>query len=421
MNFFSSNGRLLSDGSLLSRLFNRGNNRYISQPNFNQRYLNFDKNEEWVSVEGHEMELYNTTAELRIVIDRLGLMFSNGIWKERDKNGELVENSEAVKLLNNPNIFQSNKEFLFQAWIQRCLYANVFEYNLKGSSFQDIPSALWNLSPSRIIVNRTGLIWQQTDIEKIITNYTFRMDGRADETFKTNDIIQYSIPNSDDPIIGESPLVALKMDLSNLRAAKGYSNVILTKKGAIGMWSADGKDAIGNISLTPEEEKQISKQLTDTYGLFDNQASVFVSSKPLKWSPATYPTKDLLLFESINAGKKAIIDIYGANDNMFSRGSDGKGDTFTNVSEGDKLCYQNTIIPFANDYANGKAKRWGLLDKGHTLELCYNHLPALSDNEVAEYTAKKLKAEGYSILVSGQGENGGLMDDTAAREFLDID
>jgi hypothetical protein len=111
----------------------------------------------------------------------------------------------------------------------------------------------------------------------------------------------------------------------------------------------------------------------------------------------------------------------GANDNMFSRGSDGKGDTFTNVAEGDKLCYQNTIIPFANDYANGKAKRWGLLDKGHTLELNYDHVPSLSGNEVEEFTAKKLKAEGYSILVSSQGESGGLMDDTAAREFLDID
>ena len=406
------------DGSFWSRLFRRGNNRYISQPDFPQRLLSFDKKEEWVSVEGNEMELYNTTAELRIVIDRLGLMFSNGVWIERDKNGQVVEFSDAVNRLNNPNIFQSNKEFLFQAWIQRCLYANIFEYGLKGTSFQDIPSAIWNLSPSRIIVNRTGKIWQQTNIEDIISSYTFRMDGQVDETFKTKDIIQYSIPNSDDPILGQSPLIALKMDISNLRAAKGYSNVILVKKGAIGMWSSDKSDANGNIALTPKEELQISKQIEDSYGIFDNQGAVKVSSVPLKWNPASYPTKELMLFETINSGKKAIIDILGANDNMFSRGSDGKGDTFTNVAQGDKLCYQNTIIPFAQDYANGKAKRWGLLDKGHTLELSYAHLPTLSNNEVEDNNAMKLKAEAYRVLVNGEGQS---MTDQQAREFLGLD
>jgi len=125
-----------------------------------------------------------------------------------------------------------------------------------------------------------------------------------------------------------------------------------------------------------------------------------------------------MLFETINSGKKAIIDILGANDNMFSRGSDGKGDTFTNVAEGDKLCYQNTIIPFANDYANGKAKRWGLLDKGHTLELSYAHLPTLSNNEVEDNNAMKLKAEAYRVLVNGEGQS---MTDQQAREFLGLD
>jgi len=311
---------------------------------------------------------------------------------------------------------------LFQAFIQRCLYANIFEYGLKSKfglpGMNNIPTALWNLPPSRIQINRTGKIWQQTSIDEIISSYKFRMDGANDEIFETKDIIQYSIPNSDDPILGRTPLEALKMDISNLRAAKGYSNVILVKKGAIGAWSSDKKDANGNVPLTPREELEISKQLTDSYGIFDHQGAVKVSSSPLKWNPASYPTKDLLLFETINAGKKAIIDIYGANDNMFSRGSDGKGDTFTNVAEGDKLCYQNTIIPFANDYANGKAKRWGLLDKGHTLELSYAHLPTLSNNEVEDNNAMKLKAEAYRVLVNGEGQS---MTDQQAREFLGLD
>lgn len=404
-------------GRLLSKFGTSNNNRWINQPYFTRRMLNFNRNEEWVSIDGNEMEIYNTTPELRLVIDRLALMFSNGVWKHLDANGEEIEGSEYIQLLNNPNVFQSNKEFLQQAWIQRCLYANIFEYNLKsGVLIDEVPTALWNLSPSRMVVNRTGKIWKQTDIEDIISGYTFRVDGATDDNFTPDEIIQYSIPNSDDPLMGVSPLQSLKMPISNIRAAYGYDNVILTKKGAIGMWVNSSKDTMGSVPLTDDEIKETSNQLTKTYGIGDHQASVAISSKDLRWEAATYPTKDLLLKETINAGKKAIIDMYGANDSMFSRGADGKGDTFTNVDDADKKCYQNTIIPFAEDYANGKSKKWGLLEKGECLKLDYSHIPALKDDENQKSEIIKRKADAYKILK--ETENTSLTDDEI-RSILD--
>jgi len=50
--------------------------------------------------------------------------------------------------------------------------------------------------------------------------------------------------------------------------------------------------------------------------------------------------------------------------------------------------------------------------------LSYDHLPALSTDEVQDNTAKKLKAESYQILRGSENMN---MTDPQAREFLDIE
>lgn len=394
-------GNLFSGASIRNALgLASNNNRHISQPDFSNVPLSFDRKEEWVSVSGNEREVYLTTPELKMVIDRLSTMFANGIWKHYDKNGDVIENSEFVGLLKSPNVFQSKNEFLTQWFIQRCLYPGTFVYQLKsGSILQDVPTALWNLAPSRIVVNRTGKIWTATELDEIVSSYEFRNNNGSNDKFETDDIIQFNMPDPDDPILGRSTLDALKMPISNIRAAYGYRNVILTKKGAIGMWSSEGKDVMGTINLTPDEEKKLSKQLVSTYGIGDNQAKVMVSSKPLRWTAATYPTKDLMLFEEIDANKKAIIDMFGANEFMFTSGVNAKGSTFTNVEMGNKICYQDTIIPIAGDYANGLSKRFGLLENGERLELEYDHLPIMQENEKDFAEQNKLNAEAAAIML----------------------
>lgn len=384
---------------------NRSNNdRYISQPAFYNFPFSLKPQEQWVTINENENELYNTTSALKIVLDRMALIYANGVWEHLDKNGEIIERSDYVALLENPNVFQSRNEFLFQWFIQRGLYGNNFLYQLKGMEVQPIPTALWNLPPSKIGLQRTGKIWNQTELDQMISGYIYRMeeDGKPNVTYKPDEIIQFSMPDSEDPLLGKSPLESIKMELSNMRAAMGYRNVILTKKGAIGVWSSDSKDTQGAIPLTPEEEKEIREELGKAYGIGDRQSAFAISKNALKWNPSTYPTKDLLLFEEVDANKKAIIDLYGANENMFSRSSAGQGSTFNNVAMGERQAIQNTIEPIAQDFANGLAKRWGLLDKGETLRLNYDHLPAMKTDGVAESQILERKARAAAIL-AGEG------------------
>lgn len=395
---------LLFNDRIANFFRNRSNNdRYISQPNFFNFPFSLKAKEQWVTINENENELYNTTSALKIVLDRMALIYANGVWEHLDKNGEPIENSEYVKLLENPNVFQSRNEFLFQWFLQRGLYGNNFLYQLKGSEVQPIPSALWNLPPSKMGLNRTGKIWNQTELDQMISNYIYKMDeGQSNVIYKPSEIIQFSMPDSDDPLLGRSPLESIKMELSNIRAAMGYRNVILTKKGAIGVWSSESKDQMGAIKMSPEEEKEMREELTKAYGIGDRQSAFAISKTALKWNPSTYPTKDLLLFEEVDANKKAIIDLYGANENMFSRSSTGQGSTFNNVAMGERQAIQNTIKPISMDFANGLSKRWGLLDRGETLQLNYDHLPAMKTDGVAESQILERKARAAAIL-SGEG------------------
>jgi len=389
------------------------NDKYTSQPDFIHTPFTMLPQEQWVTINENENFIYNTTPELKMVVDRLALMFANGTWEHLNENGDIIENSPFVELLDNPNIFQSRNEFLFQWWIQRAIYGNTFMFQLLGTSLQEVPTALWNLSPSRMAIKRTGKIWTVTEIEQMISGYVFKMkdEQQRDENFDTDEIIQFSMPDSDDPILGRTPLESIRMPLSNIRAAYGYRNVILTKKGAIGVWSSDAKDSMGAIQLTPEEETKLATQLTRTYGLGDRQNSVAISSKALKWNPSTYPTKDLMLFEEIDANKKAIIDLYGANENMFSN---PQGSTFNNVEMGERHTYQDTIMPTALDFSNGLSKRFGLLDKGETLKLNYSHIPLLQEDEAQRSEIIKRKAETAQILT-----NVGGFSPEQIREILD--
>lgn len=399
MNFFHRLNNLLRTGNNSTSR----NNQYISPLYLsNIANLNLSRQTEYVSISGNEEMYYNTTPELKIVIDRLALMFSNGVFKVIDKNGEEVENDPALDLLENPNVVQSRNEFLFQWWVQRCLYPGTFMYQLKGFESQQLPSALWNLSPSLMQVKRTGKIWKQTNIEGIISEYVMCYNDTKTESFKPNEIISFSSVSANDPIMGESPLHGIRMPLSNIRAAYGYRNLILTKRGALGVWSSDSKDSTGTVTLNPKEKKEMEESLLRQYGIFDEQIPINISGKSMKFTPATFPTKDLLLFEEVDANKGAIIDFYGANKNMFSM---DKSSTFTNVEMAEKNCYQDTIIPTADDFTNNISKRFGYLDQGKRIILDYSHIPTMQTDESEAAKVHETKARAYSTLIaSGMAE-----------------
>ena len=389
--------RLIDNFNILGGLFRGSKDQYTQTRNFHTTHTDLNKQEQWVDM-SDLFNLYDTTPQLKAVIDRRAAMFANGrfIHKRMLKDGssEAIENSSVVSLLQNPNFMQSGGEFMEQLSMAFCIYGNQFTYMNRGFSTA-IPSFLWSLPSDKMLLVRTGKIWKQTRIEDVVSMYKMQNDdgGGRYEEFEPSEIIQLNKANPSDPVLGISPITSLMMPLSNIRASYGSGNRILTVDGAIGILSSTIKEGAG-VPLTTKEQNRLNAGHSAKYGMQDGKNDILMTNATVNWTPMSYPTKDLMLFEHIDSNFKIIIDAFGLNENIFSRKDSSK---FSNLQEGLKLAYQDCIIPFAENVAKAFTKSFNLPD-GEYLEIDYSHLSILKEDETVKSEVQKRKAETIKIL-----------------------
>jgi len=384
----------------LGRFFGFGKDRYIKTAWLNHNQILNGKTPQWVSINDNEVELFNTTAELQAVIMKKASMYSNGVFKHYQIQGSKIVDlgqTELIKKLENPNPLQSRNEWLQEEMIHSSVFGNSFLYNLKAFKSQEVPTCIYVLPANKMKVIPTGKIWQQTKLDGIISHYELINYNGNVERFETMDVIHSKIQNADNPIIGASPFYALQMEISNIRGAKGFRNVLINEHGAIGIISSGNKDNSGGVPLTADERKKVEKQYGKDYGLGDKQSKVLITSATLNWQPMVFPTKDLMLFEEISADFMSIINAYGLNDNLFSK---EKGSTFANMEEGKKSAYQDTIIPYADDFTYKLSQYLKLDTKNEFLALDYSHIECLQANEEMNSQILERKANAISTLTN---------------------
>lgn len=359
--------------------------RYPNTPELFPQVLMSEGKPELIEVTNENaFQMFINTAEVYSVINRRGYMLASGVWKHYKTIGDKVEeikNSDVVQLLENPNPLCNGNDFLRMWNENELVHGNNYMYKLTSQSiFPEIPATLTNLIATQIRINTTGKWWDQRRIEDIIQSYEYLYGGINTDKhiFNTRDIIHTKNVGSMNPIKGDSPLIPLNMEINNIRSAKKFRNTINSNNGALGILSSQ-TGGNGAIPLTPVERARIEKEYREHYGIKDSQSKILMSqSGSLKWEPMSYPTKDLMLFESVSADFRSVIDRFGMNDMIFSR---EKGATFTNLAEGLKHAYQVTVIPDADEKAMRLSKEFGLVEKGEFLCLDYDHLPILQKNE----------------------------------------
>lgn len=380
----------------LGNLF-RGKDAYTQTRIMHANQIFNGKSPQYVSITNEEAHLYNTTAELYAVISRKAQMYSNGVFKHYKLEGGKaveVENSPIVKLLENPNPLQSRNEWLMEELIHTSLFGNSFTYGIRPFSNSE-PRVMYNLPADRMEIIPTGKIYNQYKIEEIIKEYILRNYDGTRQAYEVKDVIHSRITDPRNPILGQSPLHSLQMAISNIRGAYGYRNVLINERGAIGMLSNQAKDGDGGIPLNDKERKRIEEQYLKDYGTQSGKSKVMLTSSSLTWTPFTYPTKELMLFEEINADFQKIIDVYGMKKELFS---EDKSATFSNLLEAKRMTYQDTIIPYAEDYTYKLTQYLKLDLKGEWISLDYSHIEAMQDNEKLKAEVIKMKADAYNTL-----------------------
>lgn len=366
--------------------FEWGKQRKLNYPDTPELYptvlMNDGKPELITVTSENAYNLYLTTAEVFAVIQRRGYLLSSGFWKHYKTSGDKlieVENSDVVKLLENPNPLINGNDFLRQWSENELVYGNNYMYKNLGVSTQEVPFSLMNMSPNSMRIKTTGKIWTSTKLEEIIQyyEYLYGLENNS-EKFNPNEIIHSKTLIGSNLIKGDSALIPLNMEISNIRAAKQFRNVIMSKNGALGMLTPKTSTGQNAIPLTPDERLRIEKEYQKQYGTRKNQSKIMMAQTSMDWVAMTYPTKDLMLFEEVDVDFMRIIDVFGLNDNIFSK---VKGSTYENLSTGLKHAYQTTIIPDSEEKAMKLSMEFKLIEKGEFLALDYSKIHALQENQ----------------------------------------
>lgn len=346
--------------------------------NKNDFYLNYvnvgQKGAVWIET-SKPYELYYCIPQLKSVIDMRANMFSNGVFKiEVDGKVVDIKDNELKKLLENPNAIQPQNEFLKEYELQRLIFGNQFQYKNVATSLRKYPSAIWNISANYITPYLTGKLFDQVDKLGIISYYEYKDEGGGIKKYDVNSILHSKITDINNPVVGRSPLTSLKFPLTNTKLAYEYRNVIMGEKGAIGILSNQSKDSMGAIPVSKEEREKIEKSYRSEYGVGAGQKRIHITSSNLSWSPMTYPTRDLLLFEEVDANMITLCDAFGLSINIFS----SKQATYENFKQSMISAYQNVVMPSADEYTQALGK---FLNLDFKLTLDYSHLAILQEDD----------------------------------------
>ena len=321
---------------------------------------------------------YNYCPSVNAVINKKVRAFTNGRWFVLDPKGNIVNSDKNIlcRLLKRPNPLQTWREFVAQAKIYEQVFGEVYiiPVNPAGWDTNDQAGSVWVIPNWIITENITGKIFQQSTLEGIVEDYTISVSG-SKVTIPAKNILRIrdiSMNVTEDPKLllhGQSRLYSLTDPVSNIVAAYEARNVLITRKGALGILSNDGHDVGGTIPLKPKEKKELQDDF-QTYGLSREQFQVIITNASLKWQSMTFPTRELMLFEEVMDCTRQIADSYDYP--MFLLGFK-EGTTFSNVGEAKKSLYQDAIIPESDAFAESFSDFF-LSKDGLRLSVSYQHL-----------------------------------------------
>jgi HK97 family phage portal protein len=386
-----------------------------------------------ISTRNQYAKVFSTISEVYSPITYSSKAFSNlkvKLFKTKS-NGELkkeVTESNILTKLQQPNPLMGWNEFLQLYYINKKVFGNSYIYKFSGIGFNELEHSNLFVLPSQYIftIPAAKIHFQGSKIDDFVKGYLFNntYDLSKPVTFTTDKILHIKEPNiclnsgtktaTAEYLEGRSPLSTLSEPITNIAKAYDAQNVILRKRGALGLLSPkSGKDGTGSsVPMTKTERERLQNEF-QLYGLGEDQYQIIISQYGMDWQAMSMPIKDLLLFEGIENSFKAICNTYNFNSLLLN---DKEGATFNNVNEIKKSFYQDNIIPEAELFISSLNQFLGLEKENLKLVADFSHIPALQ-------TDKKVEAEKDAINVNTiiQIQNSvftGAMTVEAANEIL---
>lgn len=357
-------------------------------------------------------ESFSTVSEVYAVIMYRARAFSNmklKLFQTDAKGGKAKEllSHDILTKLKTPNPLYNWTTLLQLRSINKDVFGNSyllkhiptgFDEKINEWMFWILPGQYTYAVPNTTKVDK---IYQGNEITDFIKGYTLyfdKVDYKRPVMWVPSLIMHEKTPNLkidittfySDILEGRSPLATLSEPITNIRKAYEAQNVILEKRGALGMLSPkNNKDSIGAITLTEGDKQNLQDQFSK-YGLGTEDWQYIISNVEMLWQTMSVPIRELMLFEGIENSMTAICNTYNFPKLLLNY---LQGSTFSNLNELKKSLYQDNIIPEAESFVEQLNDFLGLRKQNLLLKPDYSHVPILQEDA-------KTEAEKDEIIVN---------------------
>jgi hypothetical protein len=357
-----------------------------------------------------DMSLENPV--LMTIIGLRAQVYSQMEIRHVDSNNKDVVNSPYIKLLDQPNYFQSKEDFFYQQmWF---LSACGFNYTYqKKSIVQEIPVALYNLIPNDLDLNKVNKLNKFIATEQDIKAFNdrkvkYKLDD-LEQDIRIGDIIPFydlanglmsnSIITSPSRIKGISKIVEnieenIKAKNTNLRMSQKF---LSTKKGGMQGVETPLKDA---------DRKSIENIL--------GRKALQITSGDISVTHLVTDLKKLFLDEQFADDANKCVLAFEMNKNVINYFS--KDSTFDNQDKGMIAWVQNSIHTTAKNTMNSMSQQWGLIEKGERLIASYDHLDFMQSLAASKAAAMLTMEQSIKLSL----ENGTMTKEEARQMHINF-
>jgi len=380
--------------SILSRLF--GGNKGIS--------IERDRTGNWSywldnSFTGCSKDYLKWSLEHPVLFPILSLrakMVSQAKILHLDDNDVEIKNSDVLKLLKNPNYFQSQQDFIFQMVYFMGSNGGNYTYTPTASNLI-LPKQIYNLVPNQIDTNKIEEIDTFFKSESEFKEFgkrriKYNLNGKDIPIEIRNIIPMYDVANglvSNSWLTSPSRVKAIEVPLLNIEELLKSKNINakMSQK-----YLATSQDQFNGASVPMQaEDKDSVKRVL-------KKESLHVTNGNVKVEHLVNNLKNLALDPQISAESQICLLNFGLNNdvlNFFAGGSS----TFENQEKGEIRAYQNEIQSIADNIANSLTS--GLNIKGR-LVFSFEHLPIMQKVLADKVDSFKSLQEAIKVSLENQ-------------------
>jgi hypothetical protein len=346
---------------------------------------------------------------LHSIIMRKTRSYSNGMPYLLDDKGKEVTQGNRINyysgifdLLKRPNAIQNWRHFdaqlytSLQIWQFAVVLTNVpVGYNglTNASSMFVLPVQYleFNQKPQIDITSLTDLRDAFDSIRLNYGGYTITLPLENLLIFR-----DFNLSCGDYSILPDSLVRANEKPINNIIGAYDSRGKLINYRGALGILSKDARGGeLAGLNISKTEKETVQREFK-RYGLRSDQFNMIITNAALKWQQIGIPTKDLMLFEEIEADIQQLCNEWGYQNRLLgSNSANSLGGADANAYNA--MVYQNAIIPEANNIYEQWTQFSKLDEKGYKIEKDFSKEPCLQEDDGKKATARKSRNDAYQI------------------------